>query len=140
MTYALSIPTPPAVDISLLDDVGRKIAAKVWDLSAIQAAVAAQTLEVFAAPSANAGIEALNWGSSNLLGFIRALNSARYLDSEWCRFSPSSKIFPCDTYVMGYSRSGNSENQKVKPWIYFKFTVSKNGLLVIRAHEETARN
>ncbi|WP_422096314.1 hypothetical protein [Variovorax sp.] len=137
MTYANFTPTAPSTDIRYMEDAERKIQGKVWNLDAIQAALAAGQLEIIVAPSANEGIELLNWGSNHLRAFVQALSKARYYDSEWCRFNPKSNVYACDTYVMGYSKSLTSENPKARPWVYFKFTIFHKGLLVIRAHEET---
>jgi hypothetical protein len=137
MPYANFTPPAPSTDIRYLEDAERKIQGKIWNLDAIQAALTAGQLEIIVAPSAIEGIQLLNWGSNHLQAFVQALYKARYYDSEWCRFSPTSNVYACDTYIMGYSKSSTSENPKARPWVYFKFTISPKGLLVIRAHEET---
>jgi hypothetical protein len=43
-----------------------------------------------------------------------------------------------DAYCMGYNRMKGEENQKLIPWVYFKYTVREqtSRLLVLSAHLE----
>ena len=78
----------------------------------------------------------LNWPDEHWEGFLLTLHRACKHNSQWC-FSPRGLgPYPCDSYLLGYDRFKNVENARRKPYVYVKFSVIGQVLLIFSAHPE----
>jgi len=136
MAFALHNPTPPhSIELNERNDHERKITSKCWNLAAVQAALESSLLSIKLSTTASADVAAeLRWDQNDIRKFLLCLGPHRYKDSEWClppehgnRFKPMA----ADSYVMGFDRIKEEENQLRQPYIYVKFTVREKASVIL---------
>jgi hypothetical protein len=146
MPYAHYKPLSPVGDLGSLGDGERKILNRVWKLDDIQKALKSGDLDIEFSVQASKTINLeLGWNSKQTKSFVQALPKHRYYCSEWVYVSSEPKVnglsvpHPCDVYVMGFNKILAEENEKTRPWVYCKFTVKTESLLIATCHLEKPR-
>ena len=146
MTYRVWTPQIPTVDLWNLNDQDLKITSNgavktVWNLSAIQSALAApEPLPVsFSTKCAVEMKEKLNWSPADAIQYLKVLSPGRYKGSSWCYAPKGNTPHAADSYVMGFNRFQGLEAQPLSPWIFVKFAMigsNLDKLFMFSAHPE----
>lgn len=130
----------PQANLRTLTDAERRIpGGAVWCLATIQRMLASETVTVsFSKKAEESAVNELFWSVKNAKTFIQHLHAGRYNKSEWCYTTKGNTPFASDSYCMGFNRHKGEENQRVDPWVYFKFSVNEKtkSILILSAHPE----
>ncbi len=137
MSFSLHEPESPEKDLNECTDAERRIARRVWDLPAVQAAIGSGRLVVLPSASASLDLSYSNWSTDDLKRYLCTLSAGRYSKSEWCAVSSRAPPLAADVYLMGFNRMMGVENQATRPWKYVKFSVrpTNSKVIVLSCHD-----
>jgi len=136
---------PPDHDLEQLSDSGRKFSPRIWNLQAVQTGLANGALEIeLSTKASDQVLLELGYRSNHLKGFFASLERHHYLCSEWSYIASEPKIngmsvsYACDVYSMGFNKGLMKQVEKMRPYVYCKFTVKEDAkkVLVATMHPE----
>ncbi|ADL54765.1 hypothetical protein [Gallionella capsiferriformans] len=79
-------------------------------------------------------VQSLGWDNSDLVELIRqALQSGRYINSQWCMQKPGGPWAACDSYLLRRSEWIAAAHKNMQCEYYVKFAIGRTGQLLLLA-------